>query len=273
VAPLDAQPSGLKAPSFTHRSVRALGAPVHRLGIACNFGLDERGFDRAVERGVNYVYWTSMRTGGVKPALRRALAKNRERLFVGTGPTVAWFGGNVRRAAEGFLKDLGTDYLDVFHLFWVGRGALWTEGVVEALVRLREEGKAKAIGISIHDRKRAAELAEDSPLDLFMLRYNAAHPGAERDVFPHLATRQPAVVAYTATSWRKLMKRPSGWTGPIMSAGDCYRFCLTSPHVDIVLSGARSEKEVDENLDALERGPLDAEEEGWMRAFGAAVHG
>ena len=38
-----------------------------------------------------------------------------------------------------------------------------------------------------------------------MIRYNAAHPGAEQDVFPHLAARQPAVVAYTATSWRKLL--------------------------------------------------------------------
>ena len=35
-----------------------------------------------------------------------------------------------------------------------------------------------------------------------MIRYNAAHPGAERDIFPHLEARRPAVVAYTATSWR-----------------------------------------------------------------------
>ncbi len=60
---------------------------------------------------------------------------------------------------------------------------------------------------------RAGQLAEESPLDLFMIRYNAAHPGAERDIFPHLARRQPAVVAYTATSWRKLLKAPSKWDG------------------------------------------------------------
>jgi hypothetical protein len=106
-----------------------------------------------------------------------------------------------------------------------------------------------------------------------MIRYNAAHPGAERDVFPRLARRRPAVVAYTATSWRKLLKAPRGWTGPVMTAGDCYRFCLSSPHVDVVLTGPRDVRELRENLAALEQGPLSAEEARWMRDFGARVHG
>ena len=38
--------------------------------------------------------------------------------------------------------------------------------------------------------------------------YNAAHPGAEMDIFPHYAARRPLTVAYTATSWRKLLKKP-----------------------------------------------------------------
>ena len=59
------------------------------------------------------------------------------------------------------------------------------------------------------DRERAGRLAEDSPLDLLMIRYNAAHPGAERDIFPHLAKRQPHIVAYTATSWRQAMEASS----------------------------------------------------------------
>jgi hypothetical protein len=43
-----------------------------------------------------------------------------------------------------------------------------------------------AIGTSIHDRKRAGQLALDSELDLLMIRYNAKHTGAEADIFPHL---------------------------------------------------------------------------------------
>jgi predicted aldo/keto reductase-like oxidoreductase len=81
------------------------------------------------------------------------------------------------------------------------------------------------------------------------------------------------VVAYTATSWGKLLRRPRGWTRPVPTAGDCYRFCLTSPHVDVVLTGPRSAAELRESLATLEKGPLSPDEMAFLREFGAVVHG
>ncbi|MET0411157.1 MAG: aldo/keto reductase, partial [Polyangiaceae bacterium] len=135
------------------------------------------------------------------------------------------------------------------------------------------EGKVRVLGASIHDRPRAGELVESGPLELLMIRYNAAHPGAETDIFPHLAKRRPAVIAYTATAWRQLLSKPPGWSGHVATPGDCYRFCLSNPHVDIVLMGVRTLDELDENLRALERGPLGDAEMQRIRAFGRAVHG
>jgi len=106
-----------------------------------------------------------------------------------------------------------------------------------------------------------------------MIRYNAAHPGAEVDIFPHLPAKKPIIAAYTATSWRKLLETPKGWDGPAASAGDCFRFCLTNPYVDVVVSAPKTAAEMRENMQALERGPLSDEEMARMRAFGKAVHG
>jgi aryl-alcohol dehydrogenase-like predicted oxidoreductase len=257
---------------FAHREVRVLGKRVHRLGLAGNYGIDEGGIRSALERGINYLFWYPS-AKGLTRVLREAFRKDRERYVVAAGPTLGFLGGSVRRAAERALKQLGTDYLDVFQLFWLGKMSAWTDSTVSQLVKLREEGKVRAIGVSIHDRVRAGRLAEDSPLDLLMIRYNAAHPGAERDIFPHLAPRKPAVIAYTATSWRRLLKRPRGWSGPVPTAGDCYRFCLSNPHVDGVLCGAGSTAEVEANLAALDKGPLSDDELSWMREFGRVVHG
>ncbi len=58
-----------------------------------------------------------------------------------------------------------------------------------------------------------------------------------------------------------------------MTAGECYRFCLTSPHVDVVLTGPRNVEELRENLRAVEQGPLSPDDERWMREFGRVVHG
>jgi aryl-alcohol dehydrogenase-like predicted oxidoreductase len=170
-------------------------------------------------------------------------------------------------------SQLGIDQLDVLQLFWMGRTSRWTPAIAAELEGLRDEGSVRAIGISIHDRIRAAELARTSSLDLLMVRYNAAHPGAEVDIFPNLPEGRHSVVAYTATCWRRLLKRPKGWEGAVPTAGDCYRFCLSSPQVDVVLTGPKSVDQLRENLTALEKGPFDADKITWMREIGARAEG
>lgn len=256
---------------FVVRDVPALKKRVHRLGLSGSFGLDEAASREALER-LQYVFW-SPRMKGLTPALRDALRRDRERYVVSAGPLLGYFPGQVRRAAEDALRALGTDHLDVFQLYWLSKMSAFTQAVQEELLLLKSEGKVRALGVSIHDRPRAGRLAEDSILDLLMIRYNAAHPGAEQDVFPHLARRRPVVVAYTATSWRKLLRRPRRWDGPVMTAGDCYRWALASPHVDVVLTGPRSAAELRDNLAAVEKGPLRDDELAWMREFGRVVHG
>lgn len=258
---------------WLYSSPRALGKKrAFRLGLAANYGIDEDGVGAAMDRGVN-VFFSTWRGKGLKNPLRNAVKTRREDVVVIGITTLGWTAGNIRRGAERLLRDLQTDYLDVFLMGWVGVAAAWTESTQRELVGLRESGKVRAIGMSIHDRPRAGKLAESSPLDLLMIRYNAAHPGAEQDIFPHLKEQQPNILAYTATAWRKLLKKPKGWTGPAMTAGDCYRFQLSSPHVDLALTGPKTRAEIEANLDALERGPLDADEAKWMREYGRRVHG
>jgi aryl-alcohol dehydrogenase-like predicted oxidoreductase len=128
--------------------------------------------------------------------------------------------------------------------------------------------------ISSHHRPTFEALAKDPACDAIMVRYNAAHPGAETEVFPRLgAAPRPGVVAYTATRWGKLLDCslvPAG--DPPARGSDCYRFCLSHPDVDAVLCGPRDRAELDEALAALDRGPMSADELAWMRRIGRAVH-
>jgi len=257
---------------FLYRNVPALGRRVFRLGLATNFGVEGVDLEWALGQGVNYVFWTP-NARQVTKSLQGALKRDRESIVLACGPTTGYFGGGIRRACERLLKKLDTEYIDIFQLFWLGRTSAWTSSTIDALVSLRESGMVRAIGVSIHDRKRAGKLVEDSPLDMLMVRYNAAHPGAEIDIFPHLAKRKPAIVAYTATRWRGLLKRSKGWNGPVMTASDCYRFCLSNPHVDLTLTGPKNRRQLQENISNLrEKGPLSEEETHWIRDFGQVVH-
>ena len=257
---------------FLYRQIPVLGKRIHRYGLSTSTGLDEAGVREGLERGANYIFWSPGKKF-LKTVIKDVVMPRREQYVLCTGPIIGYFAGSVRRAAEKALRASGSDYIDVLQVFWVNRMSVLSQSVLDEMVKLRDEGKVRAIGISTHDRKLAGRLAEDSPLSMFMIRYNAAHPGAEVDIFPHLEPRKPMIVAYTATSWRKLLRAPKGWTGKVATAGDCYRFCLTNAHVDVVLSAPKTVEQVRENLAALEKGPLSDEEMARMRALGRAVRG
>jgi hypothetical protein len=177
--------------SWLYRTTTAFpNKRLFRLGLSASYGIDEDGVRAAMDRGVNFFVWT-MRAPGMKRPLLAALSARREAVAVAGFASIGWFGWGVRSGAERLLRSLGTDYLDLFLLGWLGVGSALTSATERDLVHLRESGKVRAIGVSIHDRVRAGELASRSPLDLWMIRYNAAHPGAERDIFPHVRDAKP----------------------------------------------------------------------------------
>jgi hypothetical protein len=116
--------------------------------------------------------------------------------------------------------------------------------------------------------------AADGRFDVLHVRYNAAHTGAERDVFPMLdpAVPRPGTVAYTATRWGQLCdpsKMPEG-EAPLRGR-DCYRFVLSSPHFDVCMTGPKNAEELREALAALDEGPLTPDEDARFRRIGAHV--
>jgi aryl-alcohol dehydrogenase-like predicted oxidoreductase len=126
--------------------------------------------------------------------------------------------------------------------------------------------------ISCHHRPTFPLLARDPRVDLLMTRYNAAHPGAERDVFPHLPEERPGVVAYTTTSWGQLLDpalAPAGERAP--RSTDCYRYVLSNRHVDACWAGPANAAQLDDAMRALDLGPMGEEELAWLRRVGESV--
>ncbi len=130
------------------------------------------------------------------------------------------------------------------------------------------------LGISGHHRPMFADLAHELTFDLFHIRYNAVHRGAENEVFEHLPSAgRPGIVTYTATRWGDLVnpeKIPAG-EAPL-TATDCYRFVLSQPAVDVCMTGPKDTEQMRQALKALTLGPLSAQELERMRRIGDYIH-
>ena len=142
---------------------------------------------------------------------------------------------------------------------------------------MKEKGLVRFIGISSHNRKLLGALAGEGEFDVLHLRYNAAHRGAEIEIFPFLAKeteKRPGTVVFTATRWGQLLKpkkMPPGEKPP--TAADCYRFVLSNPAVDVCMSGAKTIEQMRENLAVLDGGPMTGAELERMRRIGDFVYG
>ena len=259
-------------PSLTlsPRPLGTTGINATPLGISGSYGISADDVERAFyEHGVNYFFITATApnfTEGVKRLIR---AGHRDKLVLAAGMNVP-IGARVESSFDGDRKLLGVDTIDVWHMFWV-RGRWYVSGSVwKHMEALKARGAVKALAMSIHDRKLARELMGEFAFDLLMLRYNAAHRGAVKEIFDPLGEKCPPVVAYTATRWGSLLKPAKGFEHG-MTAAECYKYVLDDPHVRVSLTGPRSLADIAESVKAINGPALDPTRKLEMEKFGEVV--
>lgn len=244
------------------------GLLVSRMGIGCSYGIETSSLLEAFDRGLNYFYFGTLRRAAMAKAIHQLLPAHRDELVVAIQSYSRW--PRILRKSVGIaLKKLHLDYADILILGKMDQ--LPTNELVDEVTHLRDSGKVRFLAISAHNRSRFRTYIDSGLFDIVMVRYNAAHTGAETDVFPHLpAENRPGIVCYTATRWGTLLKSvPEERTA---TASDCYRFCLQHTSVDICLSGPKNRKEMDETLRVMQLPPMTADELAWMRRIGTNVY-
>lgn len=258
-------------PAFPHRvTLGRTGLSVCPLAVSGGYKVDEKSLLRAFDRGVNYWYHGSLLRAGMTSAIRQLVAAGkRDELVIVLQCYVAmpWY---LERTLNKELKLLGIDHCDVLLLGWYNK--LPPDKLMNRVEKLREKGMFRHVAVSSHNRPLFAEFAKDPRYGIAHIRYNAAHTGAERDVFPSMpADHKLGTVAYTATRWGSLLKTAPKGESP-MRGRDAYRFVLSNPDFNVCMTGPANAAEMDEALAALDEGPLSPEEHERIRRLGKYVY-
>jgi predicted aldo/keto reductase-like oxidoreductase len=251
---------------------------VCRLGLATRGGTGVQPADilHAVEHGVNFLNWC-----GQPDALSRAVASlgSRRREVLVCVQVEARTASEARVEFAQILRELGTDHVDVLTFYYVEEPQEWRQiiapgGALEYCRAARRSGDVGWLGLTTHQRPLAAEVARSGLLDLLMIRYNAAHRGAETEVFPVTDSLGMPVVVYTCLRWGALLRAtpedPPGFVVPRAPAW--YRFALQSPSVAVALIAPDSRTELEEDLSVIHSPELlTAEEYAQLLAHGQRV--
>jgi aryl-alcohol dehydrogenase-like predicted oxidoreductase len=108
----------------------------------------------------------------------------------------------VIEACEGSLKNLKTDYIDLYQIHWPS-GAFNSEVVpieetMSALNKLKEQGKIRAIGVSNFSRTQIEEASQYGRIDSLQPAYSLFWRQVEKDTMPFCVENNISLLAYSS---------------------------------------------------------------------------
>ena len=281
--------TGLAVSRLGYGAMELTGAPLAR-------AIEERDaikfINRIVDAGINYID-TSIDYGLSERLIGKALGHRRDDFILATkcgcmvgvegvekhhGDSHTFTGENVMAGIEQSLHRLRTGHLDVVQVHGSPtRKQLEDGGVIEAMLKAKQQGKVRQLGIS----GRLPKLAEFIDVDYFsvvQVPYSALQRNNE-DAIAALRNSGKAVVCRGVTgrgaSAKDWATRPIGtadgeardiWErakldellGGMSRIEFMIRFVLSNASVDVALVATTDESHLIANIDYAARGPLDA---------------
>ena len=214
--------------------------------------------DRAIDLGVNFID-TARGYGDSEVKIGPVLKRRRDQVYIATksGQRKA---ATMMRDLETSLKNLQTDYLDLYQAHWVCDDdaldqVIGPGGALETLRAAKEQGKIRHYGITMHRHHKAIRRAIECGLfETIMLAYNPLdEEGVGDDLVPLAAQHDMGVIIMKPLSGGVLVSPPDrpkvDGLDPVIAG--TLRGIAVNPHVSTVIPGMISLEQVDENYQAI----------------------
>lgn len=236
---------------------------------------------RCIERGINYI---DACTSQEVLAYSRALKGRRDKMYLG----FSWYEQEMRnpefRTAEKLLqtlekgmKEAGLDYVDIWRITMHEQSSRHTEGEVEemmkALQKAKQQGKARFVGFSSHDRPHIKWMIEKYPevVEVICTPYTAKTKVLPTDsLFDTVKKYEVGVFGIKPFASNSLFKGNSALNHPEAEEDNkrarlAIRYILCNPAITAPIPGLINIQQVDNVAQAVkERRELDAKETAYL---------
>ncbi len=247
---------------------------ISEIGIGSSYmygaGMDEavKALHRAVEGGVNY-FDLAAGDGTTFPIYGEALHDVRRQIFFqihfGADYSKGTYGWSlnletIKRSIDKQLRELHTDYIDYGFIHCQDEVSDWEtyqrNGVYDHILRLREQGVVRHIGLSSHTPSVIQRIMDEAPIDMLMFSVNPAYDYGhgeyanggvdERNaVYRRCEKEGVGISVMKPFSGGQLLDAAQSPFGQALTPYQCIRYALDKPGVLTVLPGAQSVQEVE----------------------------
>lgn len=163
--------------------------------------------EKALELGMNWLDTAPLYGLGHSEAIvAQAIRKRREDVFLATKCGLVWDETkkitnnnrpeSISQELEYSLRRLNTDYIDLYQIHWPDAQTP-VESSWEAMVRLKEQGKVKYIGVSNFNVKLLEKCEGIGHVDSLQPPYSLLDRRVESDILPWCLKNKTGVIAYS----------------------------------------------------------------------------
>lgn len=211
----------------------------------------------------------------------------------------------IKSACEASLQRLQTDYIDIYLYHTPLNQIKFILEEFEVLDKLKITGKIRSYGVSIGPVRDGLKLLECDCADIIETSYNIIERDAEKELFSAAQSKKVGIITrvplctgfltgkftrdvafkkndlrsslnHELTQWlieqtEKLHSLVTDSTRTLAQVA--LQFCLSNPAVSVVISGAKTIKELRENAKASELKPLSGKDLSYIKKVVPAVPG
>ena len=208
------------------------GIPIQRVSQS----VVNQMIDVMIEQGINFID-TARGYSNSEELLGNALKNKRNYFYLATKSMARTY-YSMKKDIEISLKNLQTDYIDLYQLHNVGINDDYL-GALDALQEAKLEGKIKHIGITTHSLEMLKKIVEDNIFETIQFPYNLFETQAEK-IFEEANKKNIGII---------VMKPLAG--GAIKDCAVGLKFVLQNENISVVIPGMESTSQILQNISVI----------------------
>ncbi len=244
------------AAELKYRVLGKTGLKVTSVGFGCMITSDQSVIEKAADIGITYFDTARGYQQGNNERMVGAALKSKRKNLVLSSKTGASTKEEALNHLNTSLKELGTDYLDVWYLHGKSRAEQLSDPLLEAQQIAKQEGKIRFAGVSMHGgHSEVIPAAISKKLDVVLCSYNFTMDPGTAALLESAAKAGLGVVAMKvmAGGFRRVKQGEKLYDtlrreGAMLAA---LKWVLKDPNVHTTIPSMTDMDQLDENLKAM----------------------
>jgi predicted aldo/keto reductase-like oxidoreductase len=242
---------------LTYRDLGKTGLKPTSVAFGCMITSDPSVVEKAADLGINYFDTARGYQGGNNERMVGAALKSKRKDVIISTKTMSRTKDEALQHMDTSLKELGTDYVDVWQLHLKGKPEDLTDDLLEAQQIAKKAGKARFLGVSTHSLPLLLPgvLANAPHFDIIQTMYNFTMGPELGTAIESAAKAGLGIIAMKVMAGGAGMGRPGQKPNPIMQRDGAMlaalKWVLKNPNVGTAIPSITDMEQLDENMRAL----------------------